>query len=107
MTTAEAQNLINQPTKLKSPLKKWNRDKYYRYHKDHGHDTDCFKLKMVIEKFIEKEHIAEFVTNDRQPRQDVRPPEQQQPLGNINVVSGGTSGGRDSQSARKRHARAS
>ena len=63
--------------------------------------------KIVIEKLIEAGHLAEFVTNNRPARPDVRPLKLQQPLGNTNVVSGRTSGGGDSQSTRKRHARAS
>ena len=108
MVVAEAQNLLKKPAKLKRSPEKRNRDEYCRYHKDHGHDTeDCFKLKVAIEKLIKKGHLAEFVTNNRQTRPDVRPLEQQQPLGNINVVSGGTFGGGNSQSSRKRQARAS
>ena len=71
MTTAEAQNLLKKPTKLKSLPEKRNRDKYYRYHKDHGHDTgDCFKLKIAMEKLIERGQLVEFVDNNKQPRRD-------------------------------------
>ena len=63
--------------------------------------------KITIEKLIERGHLAEFVTNGRQLRQDVQPPEPQQPLDNINVVSGGTWEGGDSQLVHKRHTRAS
>ena len=99
---------MKKPGKLKSPPERRNRDKYCRYHRDHGHDTeDSFRLKIAIEKLIEAVHLAEFVNNNRSARPDVRPPELQQPLGNINVVSGGTSGNRDSQSARKRYVCAS
>ena len=63
---------------MKSPPKKRNSDKYCRYHKDHGHDTeDCFKLKIAIEKLIEAGHLAEFVNNNRLARSDVQPPEPQ------------------------------
>ena len=53
-------------------------------------------MKIVIEKLIKGGHLAEFVTNNRLARPDVRAPEQQQPLGNINVVLGGMSGGGNS-----------
>ena len=34
------------PEKLKSDPNKQSRDKYYRFHRDHGHDTaDCYDLK--------------------------------------------------------------
>ena len=51
MAAVTAHNLLKNLTKLKSPPEKRNRNKYCRYHKDHGHDTeDYFKLKLVIEK---------------------------------------------------------
>ena len=32
--------------KLKGDPNKWSKDKYYRFHCDHGHDTaDCYDLK--------------------------------------------------------------
>ena len=108
MVAAEAQNLLKKRGKVKSPPKKRNRDKYFRYHKNYGYDTeDCVRLKIAIEKLIEASHLAKFVNNNRPPQLDVRPFELQQPFGNINVVSGGTSGDGDSQFAQKRHARAS
>ena len=107
MVAAEAQNLLKKRGKLKSPPKKRNRNKYYRYHRDHGHDTeDCFRLKIVIEKLIGTVHLTKFVGNNRMVQTDARPPESQQPLSNINVVSRGTSGGEDSHLARKMHAHA-
>ena len=66
MAAAEARNLLKQPNKLKSPLKKQDREKYCWFHRDHGHKTeDCFKLKMAIKKLIERGHLADFVANDR------------------------------------------
>ena len=108
MATAEAQNPLKQPSKLKSPPEKRDWEKYCQFHRDHGHNTeDCFRLKMAIEKLIERGHLADLVANDRQPRQAVKPLEQQQALENINVVSGRTLGGGDYQSARKRYVRTS
>ena len=41
------------PNKLKGDPSKRPRDKYYRFHRDHGHDTaDCYDLKQQIEAFI-------------------------------------------------------
>ena len=49
MAMAEAQNLLKNPEKLTSPPEKRNRNKYCRYHKDHGHEIEeCFKLKITI-----------------------------------------------------------
>ena len=68
MAMAEAQNLLKRLNKLKSPPEKRDREKYCRFHRDHGHNTkDYFRLKIAIEKLIKRGHLAEFVTNDRQP----------------------------------------
>ena len=39
--------------KLKGDPNKRSRDKYCRFHRDHGHDkVDCYDLKQQIETFI-------------------------------------------------------
>ena len=64
MVAAERQNLLRAPIKMKGPPGKRNQDKYCRYHRDHGHDTeDYFRLKIAIEKHIKVGHLAEFVNN--------------------------------------------
>ena len=41
------------PEKMKGDPNKCNRNKYYRFHRDHGHNTDeCFDLKQQIENLI-------------------------------------------------------
>ena len=71
MATVEAQYLFKNLVKLKSPPEKRNQNKYCRYHKDYGHhNEECFKLKVSIEKLIERGHLAEFITKDNQPKQD-------------------------------------
>ena len=40
-------------SKLKGDSNKRSRDKYYRFHRDHGHDTaNCYDLKQQIETLI-------------------------------------------------------
>ena len=42
--------------KMKGDPNKCNKNKYCRFHKDHGHDTDeCYDLKQQIKKLIDKE----------------------------------------------------
>jgi len=41
------------PSKLKGDPNKRSRDKYCRFHCDHGHDiADCYNLKQQIETLI-------------------------------------------------------
>ena len=41
------------PDKLKGDPSKRSRDKYCRFHQDHGHDTsECYDLKQQIEALI-------------------------------------------------------
>ena len=41
------------PGKLKGDPNKWSKDKYYRFHRDHGYDTvDCYDLKQQIKALI-------------------------------------------------------
>ena len=78
MAAMKAQNLLKRPNKLKSPPKKRDREKYCRFHRDHRHNTkDCFRLKMAIEKLIDRSHLVNFIANDRPPRQAVQLLEQQ------------------------------
>ncbi|XP_075654810.1 uncharacterized protein LOC142624978 [Castanea sativa] len=46
------------PGKLKGDPNKRPRDKYCRFHQDHGHDTaDCYDLKPQIKAFIRRERL--------------------------------------------------
>jgi len=47
------EEVLTFPGKLKSDPNKHFRDKYCRFHRDHGHDTiDCYDLKQQIEALI-------------------------------------------------------
>ena len=44
---------LTYPGKLKGDPNRRSKDKYYRFHRDHNHDTaDCYDLKQQIEALI-------------------------------------------------------
>ena len=62
------------PGKLKGDPNKRSRDKYYHFHRDHGHDTtDCYDFKLQIEAFIRQGKLQKFVSKER-----TDPPSQEQ-----------------------------
>ena len=85
------------PRKLKGDPNKWSRDRYCRFHRDHGHDTaDCYDLKQQIEALIRQGKLQKFVSRERTdpppqeqaPRRDNERPKS--PLGDIRMIVGGT-----------------
>ena len=54
------------PGKLKGDPSKRPRDKYCRFHRDHGHDTsDYYDLKQKIEAFINQRKLQRFINKER------------------------------------------
>ena len=54
------------PGKLKGDLNKRSRDKYCRFHLDHGHNTaDCYDLKQQIKSLIKQGKLQKFVSKKR------------------------------------------
>ena len=84
------------PKKMKGDPNKHNRNKYYRFHRDHVHDTDeCFDLKQQIENLIRQGKLRNFLGRDHKDEklkgkleESSRPP-----LREIRVIIGGTSTG--------------
>ncbi|GAV80367.1 hypothetical protein CFOL_v3_23828 [Cephalotus follicularis] len=106
------------PEKLRTPAKNRNVEKYYRYHRDHGHDTEeCRQLKNQIEDLVRKGHLRKYVERDapqgrREQRREEAPrqqeeQQQQQPRGVIHTISGGVASGGDHKNARKAYGRQS
>ena len=88
--------------------------KYCEFHRDHGHRTDdCIQLKKEIEFLIRRGHLCRYVALEDRNQAPPPPPcqpapaqhQQQQPLGEINVISKGLAGGRESSSAKKAYLR--
>ena len=93
--------------------------KYCEFHRDYGHRTDnCIQLKREIEFLIRRGYLRRFISSEIQPsnqsqnqalaQQPLPPPcqtttQHQQPLGEIQVISGGFAGEGESSSARKAH----
>ncbi|GAV75731.1 hypothetical protein CFOL_v3_19208, partial [Cephalotus follicularis] len=78
---------IQWPEKLRSPAEARDVEKYCRYHRDHGHDTEeCRQLKNQIEDLIRKGHLRKGV---------------------IHTISGGVASGGDHKNARKAYGRQS
>ena len=51
--------------KMKGGPNKSNRNKYCRFHRDHGHDTnECFDLKQQIENLIRQGKLRNFLGRD-------------------------------------------
>ncbi|GAV75379.1 LOW QUALITY PROTEIN: hypothetical protein CFOL_v3_18858, partial [Cephalotus follicularis] len=79
------------PEKLRSPAENRNVEKYCRYHRNHGHDTEeCRQLKNQKEDLIRKGHLRKYVDRDapqgrreqrreEAPRQQEEQQQQQQP----------------------------
>ena len=61
------------PDKLKGDPSKRSRDKYFRFHQDHNHDTsECYDLKQQIKALIRQGKLQWLVNKER-----VNPPQEQ------------------------------
>ncbi|XP_043705311.1 uncharacterized protein LOC122655153 [Telopea speciosissima] len=58
--------LLQWPRPMFSKHEERNKKKYYKFHRDVGHDTeDCRQLKREIEDVIQKGHLRRYVKEDR------------------------------------------
>ena len=77
--------------KMKGDPNKRNQNKYCRFHKDHGHDTDeCFDLKRQIENLIRQGKLRNFLGRDyKDEKLKVKVEESSRPpLGEIRMIVG-------------------
>ena len=89
------------PEKMKGDPNKRNRNKYYRFHRDHVHDTDeCFDLKQQIENLIRQGKLKSFLGRDHKDEklkgkvEELSRPQ----LGEIRTIIGGSSTSQSSKS---------
>ena len=82
------------PEKMKRDPNKRNKNKYCRFHIDHGHDTDkCYNLKQQLENFIRQGKLRHFHGRDHKDeklKEKIEEPSRPL-LGQIKVIIGGTS----------------
>lgn len=86
---------------MKGDPNKRNRNKYCRFHRDHGHDTDeYFDLKQQIENLIRQGKLRNFLGRDYKDEKLKAKVEElsRPPLGEIRMIVGGGSTGQSSRS---------
>ncbi|XP_058208127.1 uncharacterized protein LOC131321138 [Rhododendron vialii] len=103
------------PEKLKTDPNRRAKDKYCRFHRDHGHNTDdCINLKQQIKELIQRGRLQCFATkkylkismrNDTSKEGKDATAPRSGPIGEIKVIHGGLAGGGESSNARKAHLR--
>ena len=87
--------------KMKGDPNKHNCNKYCRFHRDHGYDTDeCFDLKQQIENLIRQGKLRNFLGRDHKDEKlKAKVKESSQPsLGELRMILGGDSTGQSSRS---------
>lgn len=58
-------DLLWKPKEIKTTLNQRDRSKYYRYHRDHCHNTnDCFDLEEEIKSLIQGAYLKDFVKKE-------------------------------------------
>ena len=87
--------------KTKGDPNKRNRNKYFRFHRNHGHDTDeCFDLKQQVENLIKQGKLKSFLGQEHKDEKLKGKAEElsRPPLGEIRVIIEGSSTGQSSKS---------
>ncbi|XP_030940282.1 uncharacterized protein LOC115965251 [Quercus lobata] len=99
------------PRNLKGDPNKRPKDKYCRFHLDHGHDTtNCYDLKQQIEALIRQGKLQRFVNRERTDTPEEQAPRRENdrprpPVGDIRMTVGGTTAAGSSKKARKTYLR--
>ncbi|XP_052177546.1 uncharacterized protein LOC127791602 [Diospyros lotus] len=73
LATIENKDYLKKLRPMKAPTNKRSKDKYCRFHRDHGHDTkECHQLKEEIQKLINRGFLRRFVAKDTEPQMGER-----------------------------------
>ncbi|XP_065623958.1 uncharacterized protein LOC136065129 [Quercus suber] len=86
---------------MKGDPNKRNRNKYCRFRRDHGHNTDeCFDLKQQIENLIRQGKLKNFLGRDHKDEKLKAKVEESSrpPLGEIRIILRGSLAGQSSKS---------
>ena len=100
-------DFVKWPGKIKTNPFWKNKNKYCKFHKDHGHNTeDCFQLKEQIADLIKRGYLRKFVSNRPRPGSPERGYADNRSIaGDIQTIHGGFGLGGCSTLSRKRHTR--
>ncbi|XP_077223344.1 uncharacterized protein LOC143856948 [Tasmannia lanceolata] len=135
LAAIKVEDFLRWSDKMLTKGNKWDKSKYCRLHKDHGHDTnECRHLQEEIELLIQRGYLKRYVERggDRRKHQERSPqgrkspqrprsplarrgspiplsprsePQRSQPTGLINTIMGGSAVGGTSSATCKAYAR--
>jgi hypothetical protein len=102
--------LIPDPIPPRYPTMGADKDKWCKYHKIRGHDTDyCVHLRQEIEKLIQNGKLRGYTQErrgeNRQNAENKKEKVSEEKRHTLNTISGGFSGGGESSSSRKKYVR--
>ncbi|RRT54766.1 hypothetical protein B296_00018231 [Ensete ventricosum] len=89
--------LLKTPNSIKSRAEDRDRGRYCCFHRDYGHDTECYDLKNQIEDLIHRGHRDRYIRRPCEPSLCPKGPMEKQ----VDVIIGEPTTGGDSSSARK------